>query len=480
MIFPIVQPVIYRGTVSDLRVSAVDDAAFVDNLDITLGNHISSSWESLASGSVTQANSRISAVDGTAFYDFGSGTNLTDNLGKYLIVKDSTGKAIKGWIKAAGTGETYSAEKITNGDMELDSNWAGSGATVNERSTEQVNAGTYSRKVTTPNATSYVESDAVTVVAGQLCRLVGNHYSTSGGFVLVRSLSSVTSGLLVTAESASAWATVSVYGTILLNSSNLKFRCSHLSSSERTFYVDDVSLKQVLTPSSTGVTIVSAKNGTTYNWESKETGFNYNDASGYTYEVFDRDFTALVGGTHLVEIYDSTGKAIAGVLGAQGSGETLGSELFPALDNPANFTNVDASWTIGEGNAVSNGNGDFHKASIVQLNALIYSSTNIVSHPSGTIYYPYSGQGSEQVMMFGTGVKTRYRTWIGVNVYLLGRSTFVGTLTDISMKQVLTPSTSGCTIVSAKGGATERFKRIDTGFAFNSSSYMVIIKKLRG
>ena len=455
MIFPIVQPVVYRGTVSDLRVSAVDATAFVDNLDITLGDHISSSWESLASGSVTRANSRISAVDGTAFYDFGSGTNLTDNLGKYLIVKDSTGKAIKGWIKAAGSGETLGSELVTNGTFDSNTGWT--------------------------KGTGWSIDGGVAVAANATSALSQNGAVVGALMVLNWELVSRTVGQVT------AYGALTPYQTVPGTYQHILTRGVAADTIGPYFYgigfsgtIDNISFKQVLTPSSTGATITSTKNGTTYNWESQESGFNYNDVSGYTYEVFDRDFTALVGGTHLVEIYDSTGKAIAGVLGSQGTGETVGSELFPALDNPANFTNVDASWTIGEGNAVSNGNGSFHKASIVQLNALIYSSTNIVSHPSGTIYYPYSGQGSEQVMMFGTGVKTRYRTWIGVNVYLLGRSTFVGTLTDISMKQVLTPSTSGCTIVSAKGGATERFKRIDTGFAFNSSSYTVIIKKLRG
>ena len=38
-------------------------------------------------------------------------------------------------------------------------------------------------------------------------------------------------------------------------------------------------------PSTTGVTITSTPAGTTYNWASKEEGFNYNDANGYTYQL---------------------------------------------------------------------------------------------------------------------------------------------------------------------------------------------------
>ena len=44
-------------------------------------------------------------------------------------------------------------------------------------------------------------------------------------------------------------------------------------------------LKQVLTPSATGVTISSTPGGTE-NWESKDASFNYNDASGYTYTIY--------------------------------------------------------------------------------------------------------------------------------------------------------------------------------------------------
>jgi hypothetical protein len=58
------------------------------------------------------------------------------------------------------------------------------------------------------------------------------------------------------------------------------------SGGEITARWDDFSVKQVLTPSATGVTIVSTKGGTTYNWAQKDASFNYNDSSGYTYEVY--------------------------------------------------------------------------------------------------------------------------------------------------------------------------------------------------
>ena len=49
---------------------------------------------------------------------------------------------------------------------------------------------------------------------------------------------------------------------------------------------DTASCKQVLAPATTGVTIVNSKGGATYNWLSIQSGFNYNDGSGYTYTIY--------------------------------------------------------------------------------------------------------------------------------------------------------------------------------------------------
>ena len=49
--------------------------------------------------------------------------------------------------------------------------------------------------------------------------------------------------------------------------------------------LDDASVKQILTPSATGVTIVSEPNGTIQNWTGKSSSFNYADPNGYTYKI---------------------------------------------------------------------------------------------------------------------------------------------------------------------------------------------------
>lgn len=154
-----------------------------------------------ASGSVTLANVRISAVDGKAFIDFSTGTDLTSHAGYYVILTDSSSKTIEGYIKAAGTAETLGTEVATG-----------------------------------------------TLVAQTLYKITAtdpDHFGT---------------GLTVGEYFVSA-------GTETCDASN--------------------KVKQVLTPSATGATIVSEAGGTTYNWTSQESGFDYNDASNYTYEVYE-------------------------------------------------------------------------------------------------------------------------------------------------------------------------------------------------
>ncbi|OPY77746.1 MAG: hypothetical protein A4E64_01002 [Syntrophorhabdus sp. PtaU1.Bin058] len=58
---------------------------------------------------------------------------------------------------------------------------------------------------------------------------------------------------------------------------------------------DTISVKQILAPSVTGVTIVSAPGGETQSWESIEEGFNFNDAAGYTYDIYEIPSTTLTG-----------------------------------------------------------------------------------------------------------------------------------------------------------------------------------------
>ena len=60
----------------------------------------------------------------------------------------------------------------------------------------------------------------------------------------------------------------------------------------------------VLVGAATGVTIVSSKGGATYNWFNKNSAFNWNDASGYTYQIIKENRT-VVPDSRIHNVYTS-------------------------------------------------------------------------------------------------------------------------------------------------------------------------------
>lgn len=224
----------------------------------------------ITSGSVTQANMRLSAVDGTAFVDFSAADVLTDYVGRALRIKDSAGRIIKGWIKAAGSGETYGSNLFLNNTDFASDEPPGTAWTRGTGWTISGGKG----NVVTVNANSSLLQD-ITLVSGWLTKQGFTIDSITGSM----STSQPTGAAKMTDSGAySSYWTSNVTGA----QSNGATTRDGLST---TAVIDDIYWKQVLTPSATGVTIVSTSGGATYNWKSQESGFNYNDASGYTYEI---------------------------------------------------------------------------------------------------------------------------------------------------------------------------------------------------
>jgi hypothetical protein len=184
--------------------------------------------ELVGSGTVTQANMRISAVDGTAFIDFTAANVLTTHIGNLLNVCSATsGTCIQGFIKAAGTGETKGAAKNVVG-------------------------------ITKANP------GVVSITAG--------HGYADGMLTYFSGLTQMTS-------------LNTKYRTLAGNSGDT-FQLGNLSAETAAETTGGSCIEQVLTPSTTGVTIVSTKGGSTFNWTNKNATFNYNDTAGYTYEIY--------------------------------------------------------------------------------------------------------------------------------------------------------------------------------------------------
>jgi len=421
----------------------------------------------VGSGSVTQANMRLSGVDGTAFVDFGAANVLTTKIGHLLKITDSANKSIMGYIKAAGTGETLGDEK--NGDVTfdnagywttLDPGWAVTGGQAVGTS---LGSGYYIRKTGILTATSllYYSFDIASISSGGIKFYSGNisvgtTYETTGT------------------------------KTGYQNSVSNTFGLSSKQGTTTTATCDNLSLKQVLTPSSTGVTIVSSKGGTTYNWFNKNSAFNWNDAYGYTYQIIKEnravtvatssvsagnalidattanafaapvgvDLTAYQDGRHLAHFTDSSGQvAVAWISSTAPSGEALSDEII------GNTTFDDASWWDGitGGYSVSGGvlncnspTTDVKKTATLTAGKL-YKRSVTITRVSGVLNVLYDGNKAPITMV---GTTTNYFTPIGTILILSGGGgSFVGTIDNPSLKQVTMPAATGALLLSSKGGS---------------------------
>lgn len=353
----------------------------------------------VASGTVTQANMKISAVDGTAFVDFTAANVLTTKVGHLLRITDSAGRQIQGFIKAAGTGETWS-EKITGNNYDPSgtiADWlaytsGGSGNTLTYDAGLDAFKVTLGETVGTSNgarlATSFMEA---IVANGMITReqaeiyLPSGHSFTSivagdGGTFADRILCSYPPAITRNLTLVDQWQTVRYAGILTgvdINGSLYVYGIG--GAPGNVFYFRNPSMAQLLTPSATGVTIVSTKGGTTFNWVNKNSAFNYNDASGYKYEiirvndapVLDSDActnanatinltdgsaawsctgindAAYQDGKHIIAVYDASGRAVLGWYKASGSGAVVSAKSgstqnwfykHPSFATDGNFT----------------------------------------------------------------------------------------------------------------------------------------------
>lgn len=418
----------------------------------------------VASGTVTQANMKISAVNGGAtasggaFVDFGAANVLTSKLGNLLVVKDSAGHTIQGWIKAAGSSETLSeTELVSNGSMETGTpptGWTGSNMTA-EGDGGTVHGGSQSLKGTRTGAAP-LASGNISVASGGLYKGVAwGYHPTAGGASYTLRLDVIAGKNGIDSAVKDSWVDLTNYrvatstGSVALN---LKIN----SASDGNYgYFDDVSVKQVLTPSATGVTIVSTKGGATYNWSAKDSAFNYNNASGYTYRIYKTppvlvagptavtaantqlsmvnpafayfvgtDLTAYQTGKHVLAVYNATSGILLGmgyISATPPAGETLATTGGPLNDgelltNPTFDVNV-SDWTPENCTLASIDGGQSNKCMEMTLSSSTsqYANgggvTSIGGLYKGSAYVKSGTSGNENCALYLRMVSSPYSTW---------------------------------------------------------------------
>jgi len=179
-------------------------------------------------------------------------------------------------------------------------------------------------------------------------------------------------------------------------------------------------------------------------------------------------------GSHLVEIYDASGRMLRGYLSAAGTGETLGSDALSGWDLTAPWETSDATVVDVNTFSATAAAGYVHKTSVMTSGAL-YKGSFDSSQASGTSSF----RDGNFRLMFSDGTVGGYATASSVRVVVQSNAIANVDISVMQIQKVLAPSTSGATIVSAKGGATENFQYKNASFTYNAASYYCLIRKAR-
>jgi hypothetical protein len=229
---------------------------------------------------------RISSVAGTAFLDACAGLVPYADGNHRIEIYDSAGRQLVGYLSAQGAGETLDVEKLTDPGFEawtsasnLTSYTEGSQISVAQETTE-IHGGSNSCKLT-ENGTGGIGGSTNNSLyqsggtAGMMLKCSAWIKRSSGAAAF-----QIGTGYTIAASQASAadWTQVSGYATLVLST----YMCTMgAAAASNVFFVDDASCKQVLAPSTDGVTIVSTKGGAVPNFAAVNASFTLNAASYY-------------------------------------------------------------------------------------------------------------------------------------------------------------------------------------------------------
>lgn len=221
---------------------------------------------------------------------------------------------------------------------------------------------------------------------------------------------------------------------------------------------------------------------------------SFADAGGddvfYIKDVKISEIQPFTDGNHSIEIYDSSNRMLKGVLKAAGTSEGLGDELVTGWTNTSfgTFTSsgVDVSSAIASGiNKLA------YSAITASAGWLLKGAMTItVSSGSGIRCYVADNTGGSHAipatpvgnwLSNGTAeYKNLTReSYSPAAVILISDGATECSMTGFTLKRVLTPSSSGCTLQKSKSDSTESFSYKNPSFVFNAASYYCIIRAIR-
>ena len=275
-----------------------------------------------------------------AMPDDGSSVDLSPYTGQILKVVDSAGKTAWARIAAAGAGETLSSELISNGDF---SAWTGDnpdGWAVYGTETE-----TNYITENPPGSCEIVSGDAYMGLNRPSIADAAKLYKLS------TDISAITTSVSVALSGGVGSYTITGNRQIIYATANgtgsLFFTCLP----GRSVTLDNVSLKQVLTPPATGVTLESAPGAADKTWAHIDSGFNPNSISTWAvYSAGDwmAQGTLVVRGVELGFSADDA-SAYTAIVSALNSKYSLiylgnaGSKILTSYDGTSNKS-VNLDW----------------------------------------------------------------------------------------------------------------------------------------
>ena len=244
----------------------------------------------VAEGTFTQANARLSLVDGTAFFDCGADLSAYAGLDSgsheyYLkVYSKSNGASIGGYVGAGGLGELLVdiiEEDCTDDDT---GDWSISDCTLNfVAANGDVAHYTIDYASFTQNVRWLIVENRGTLWKGTIAIRQGTA-STTVGLQLDGDVAPNTTFL--NKNTTAEWVSHTGYGVSTANTVIRHVLNITANLSSGNVKIKDILLQEIADCAATGFHIISAQGGSTQNWQNVSASFNYNDTAGYGYKIY--------------------------------------------------------------------------------------------------------------------------------------------------------------------------------------------------
>ena len=247
------------------------------------GMRLSSLLDTQAGASFGFADIRCSFADGASWIEF-AGKDLSVHAGKARLVYlyDSAGKLAWGWIGAVGPGEDLGDEILSNGAFtSTATDW--NKTNCNTSSVAGGQSGNCLQIDSTGSSAACHQT--ITPTPLKLHKLDFYYKKGTGGCQVTlkdqtQSITVRTTGII----SETSWTHLVMYGTPAVGCENLRTNLYCNGGSGKQTWYDEVSLKVVTDPGSSGLYVFTTSLLSFQGWN-MESGFNVNDTA-YTFEIY--------------------------------------------------------------------------------------------------------------------------------------------------------------------------------------------------